>query len=238
MDAGFGRAAPVGLGRPAAPPGRGLPWVMPNGLLPPARGGRLPGGGVAAGRGPAGVPGRGASVTFVPLGPVVGIGLGAAGRGVAGPRSWAARTAASWSALSWTARASAAATSMSCALVGWDTGNGGPGTGAFLGGAFFGGAGLAPEVVISVAGAGDAAGAGPGEPPASMVARSRRATGASIVLDADLTNSPISFSLASTVLLSTPSSFASSCTRGLPATALLISRSAGSPTDLTLALEG
>jgi hypothetical protein len=35
--------------------------------------------------------------------------------------------------------------------------------------------------------------------------------------------------LARTVLLSTPSSFASSCTRGLPATALLILRSAGSP---------
>jgi len=50
--------------------------------------------------------------------------------------------------------------------------------------------------------------------------RSLRATGASTVEDADFTNSPMSFSLASTVLLSTPSSRASSCTRGLPATSL------------------
>ncbi|MBG6138154.1 hypothetical protein IW245_004348 [Longispora fulva] len=41
------------------------------------------------------------------------------------------------------------------------------------------------------------------------------------MLDADLTNSPMSFNLASTVLLSTPSSLASSCTRAFPATALL-----------------
>src|SRR6202040_2173512 len=126
----------------------------------------------------------------------------------------------------------AAATSMSCALVGLVTGEGGPGTGPLRGGAFLGGAGRAPAVVallFSVVGADGAEGAATGVPPASMVARSRRATGASMVLDADLTNSPISFSLASTVLLSTPSSFASSCTRGLPATALLISRSGGQP---------
>jgi len=71
------------------------------------------------------------------------------------------------------------------------------------------------------AGAAGAAGA----EPASRAPRSRRATGASTVLDADLTNSPISLSLARTVLLSTPSSFASSCTRALPGTALLTSRS-------------
>jgi hypothetical protein len=39
---------------------------------------------------------------------------------------------------------------------------------------------------------------------------SLRTTGASIVEDADLTNSPISLSLAITALLSTPNSFASS----------------------------
>ncbi len=38
----------------------------------------------------------------------------------------------------------------------------------------------------------------------------RRTTGASIVEDADRTNSPMSFSLVSTTLLVTPSSFASS----------------------------
>jgi hypothetical protein len=48
--------------------------------------------------------------------------------------------------------------------------------------------------------------------------RSRRATGASTVDDADLTNSPCSLSRASTSLLVTPSSLANSCTRALPAT--------------------
>jgi len=43
----------------------------------------------------------------------------------------------------------------------------------------------------------------------------------STVDDADFTNSPCSLSLARTSLLVTPSSFASSCTRALPATALL-----------------
>jgi hypothetical protein len=45
-------------------------------------------------------------------------------------------------------------------------------------------------------------------PPNSSL--SLRTTGASIVEDADLTNSPISWSLAITALLSTPNSFASS----------------------------
>jgi hypothetical protein len=48
--------------------------------------------------------------------------------------------------------------------------------------------------------------------------RRRRATGASTVEDADLTNSPCSLSRARTSLLVTPSSFANSCTRALPAT--------------------
>ena len=51
--------------------------------------------------------------------------------------------------------------------------------------------------------------------------RSRRATGASTVEDADLTNSPCSLSRARTSLLVTPSSLANSCTRALPATSLL-----------------
>jgi hypothetical protein len=52
---------------------------------------------------------------------------------------------------------------------------------------------------------------------------SRRSTGASTVDDADLTNSPMSFRVARTILLSTPSSFASSCTRTF-ATALPLVR--------------
>ena len=61
------------------------------------------------------------------------------------------------------------------------------------------------------------------EPPGlGYASRNLRATGASTVEDADFTNSPSSFSFASTSLLVTPSSFASSCTRALPATALLV----------------
>ncbi len=65
---------------------------------------------------------------------------------------------------------------------------------AFLAGAFFGGAGRAPArpfAAGAAVGAVGAAGAAD-DAAASMVARSRRATGASIVLDADFTYSPIS----------------------------------------------
>src|SRR5699024_5569020 len=55
---------------------------------------------------------------------------------------------------------------------------------------------------------------------AGMASRRRRTTGASTVDEADLTNSPSSPSLARTVLLSTPSSLASSWTRSF-ATSLL-----------------
>ncbi|EUA34302.1 translation initiation factor If-2 [Mycobacterium xenopi 3993] len=54
--------------------------------------------------------------------------------------------------------------------------------------------------------------------PPPKDSRSRRATGASTVDDADLTNSPCSLSRARTSLLVTPSSLANSCTRALPAT--------------------
>jgi hypothetical protein len=57
--------------------------------------------------------------------------------------------------------------------------------------------------------------------PAGNASRSLRTTGASIVEDGDLTNSPMSVSFAMISLLVLPSSFASSCTRALPATALL-----------------
>lgn len=61
------------------------------------------------------------------------------------------------------------------------------------------------------------------EPPGlGYASRNLRATGASTVEDADFTNSPSSLSFERTSLLVTPSSFASSCTRALPATALLV----------------
>ena len=82
---------------------------------------------------------------------------------------------------------------------------GGP---SFSAAAFFAGAGA----VSASAGAATAA--------AGKASRSLRTTGGSMVEDADRTNSPRSVSLDITVLLSTPSSFASSYTRTL-ATSLL-----------------
>src|SRR5262245_4943614 len=84
------------------------------------------------------------------------------------------------------------------------------------------GAGAAPPPARPSAGLGaglGCAGRGDGFPPpreASPLPNasvSLRTTGASIVEDADLTNSPISVSLAITTLLSTPNSLASSYTR-------------------------
>lgn len=79
-------------------------------------------------------------------------------------------------------------------------------------------------VVAGFAGAADAeaaASAGLPAPSASRAARSLRATGGSMVDEGLLTNSPSSFSFARAILLSTPSSDAISCTRGLAATILL-----------------
>ena len=79
-----------------------------------------------------------------------------------------------------------------------------------------GGAGRADTFGAADAAGADATGAAAtgagaaGAAPDSKDARSRRATGASTVLDADFTYSPSSCSFARTVLLSTPSSFASS----------------------------
>lgn len=71
-----------------------------------------------------------------------------------------------------------------------------------------------------------AAAAGAGVPTGNA-SFSLRTTGASIVDEALLTNSPNSLSLAMISLLDLPSSFASSCTRALPATALLTVRPGG-----------
>jgi hypothetical protein len=113
----------------------------------------------------------------------------------------------------------------------------GVGVDGTAGGAVGAAAGAAATLLVAGAGAGvGAAGAGRGTdsraPPPDRVglplsdlgneSRNLRATGASTVEDADFTNSPKSLSLASTSLLVTPSSLASSCTRALPATGLLI----------------
>lgn len=69
----------------------------------------------------------------------------------------------------------------------------------------------------------------PEGPPEGNESRSLRTTGASTVEEADFTYSPRSASFLSTSLLVTPSSFASSCTRALPATALLTAGAGGNP---------
>jgi hypothetical protein len=72
--------------------------------------------------------------------------------------------------------------------------------------------------------------------PPAMASRSLRATGASTVDDGDFTYSPRSCNLLRTCLLVTPSSFASSWTRALPATTLLLigGRRRRCPLDLVL----
>gem|GEM_PF-5391210 len=74
---------------------------------------------------------------------------------------------------------------------------------------------------------------------AGKASRSLRTTGASMVEDGDLTNSPRSVSFAMISLLVLPSSFASSWTRALPATALLrVRAAAGSERPLALSCAG
>ena len=79
--------------------------------------------------------------------------------------------------------------------------------GSAFGAGLAGGFGVAD---LGRAGASFLAGAGAAESVSGNASRRRRWTGGSIVDEADLTNSPSSFSFARTVLLSTPSSFASS----------------------------
>jgi hypothetical protein len=87
-------------------------------------------------------------------------------------------------------------------------------TGATGSGVTGAGAAFAAAAAVFLAGAlraGFSAGVG-------NASRTWRSTGASIVDEADFTYSPISWSLASTSLLVTPSSFASADTRALPGT--------------------
>lgn len=191
----------------APPPGRGMPgrgacgcgrgmarstgWADEKGLLP-TRGVRAPGlGPGAAGRGP----GAGA------VGGAAGVAGGAAG--------------------ALTCAAGAGGASATGGAVGADglAGTGACGRGASLTGAGLGAAGVG---AAGVGAAGVAAAAGSSRLAAGLPApndsRNRRATGASTVDDADLTNSPCSLNRASTSLLVTPSSLANSCTRAFATT--------------------
>jgi hypothetical protein len=200
-----------------APPGRG----PPPGRGTPGRGGTLCGRGIArstVGADEKGLlPTRGVRVPG--LGTAVGAGPGRAAPGVGAARSGAGAAAAEAAGVTGGGACAAGA-----GATGWASGAGETGAAtagaAGLGPAGLGGAVATPAPLLAL----DAArGAAPlpvataGFAPPND-SRSRRATGASTVEDADLTNSPCSPSRARTCLLVTPSSLANSCTRALPAT--------------------
>jgi hypothetical protein len=198
----------AGRGEPPGPPVRGpgfgpgpCPCPCPGPGRPAAGLGRGPGLGPSDGAaGPVGLAGAAG-----PDGPAAG--RGAAGRGAcwrgagcgagllgtSGTGGRSGRGGAGGASALISGRASALGS-------GWNSG---------LGAAGFGAAGLR----------GPGLGAEPFRPSADLAAGppkaslSLRTTGASIVDDADRTNSPISLSLAMTALLSTPNSLASSYTR-------------------------
>jgi hypothetical protein len=198
-----------------------LPGVAPGRGPPPGRGGAPPGappGRGAAGRGMGRSTGCCVENGLFPTRGVRAAGLGAPGTGPG--RGPAAGLGATGSAAVGAACAAGAATGSGAAGGGAGTG---AATGAGLGPAGLGAAGAA---FTSASGVGLAvvataplpcAFAGAGfDPPNDS--RSRRATGASTVEDADFTNSPWALNRARTSLLDTPSSLANSCTRALPAT--------------------
>ena len=188
-----------------APPGRGgmLPGVAPPGRGPPGRGGIPPGAGApGAGRGIGRSTGCAEENGLLPTRGCRGsAGLGAAGPG-RGPGSATGLTGAD---------ATSTGTGATGGATGADGATGAGATGFATGGAAGAAAALAGAAFFT----GGASGAAFAPPNAS---RRRRATGASTVEDADLTNSPCSLSRARTSLLVTPSSLANSCTRALPAT--------------------
>lgn len=219
-----GRGAP-GRGAGGRGMGRSAGCAEENGLLP-TRGVRTPGLGAGPGRAPGAMPGWGAGeLGGWPSGGVAGcpgcgafggagVAVAADGRGVArvGDVAVLPESAALSGATAVGAPLPAAlAIALSRAWSrDWS-------------------AALPPSVPGTATGALAAARSGPFSGPLAGAlsgaglappndSRSRRATGASTVDDADLTNSPCSLSRASTSLLVTPSSLANSCTRALPAT--------------------
>ncbi len=215
-----GRGPPPGRGAPEGPaPGRGpcgrgigrsVGCCEENGLLP-TRGVR------GAGFGPPGTgPGRGPGVA-------PGVGPGRAGAGVGAEDAAGAGAAGAAGVRAAGGAGVRAAGAAGAAGVGGATGGAGG-----VGGVGLGADGLGPgrAAVAGPAAATLAAPAAPLPPDRTLsdedfapnVSRNRRATGASTVDEADLTNSPCSFSVARSSLLVTPSSLANSCTRALPAT--------------------
>ncbi len=235
-----GRGPPVGPGAPeaGAPGAAGLPACgargaapMPvavelNGLLPglgPGRGApRWPPCG-AVGRGPA-TAGRGAAGRGVaPSGCGRCAGLVSAG-GTCGPTLW---SCGNGTAIFGLGRGAAGGSGSVTGCAGCDGGGCGAVASMLAAWPFSaGGAATSAAALARPFAAPRVAAAFPA--PSALVAwlanssLSLRTTGASMVEDADLTNSPISWSLAITALLSTPNSLASSYTRTF-ATALLYS---------------
>jgi hypothetical protein len=216
-EAGLAEPIPVLVELNGLLPGRG---PVGRRSPPPCRGpGRGPGlGPRGPGLGPAGpgpVPGPGDETG--PLGaPAAGLGRGLAGFGTAGPGLGAAGFGAAGRGAAGRAPAVPPAGPPSPVTEG--LGATGLGAAALGDAAFFG---AALDFSAGLAEADDE------ELENSCV--SLRTTGASIVEDAERTNSPISRSLAITTLLSTPNSLASSYTRTF-ATALP-TRSGGRPPD-------
>jgi hypothetical protein len=198
-----GPGTPV-AGRPAEPPGRGEPPGAGRG---------------AAGRGAPRVPVSRSSPTAglpapAPLAGASGCACGNGTGGLAGAGAWPASASAGGAAA---AGASGAAAAGASGVAAAGVTEAGPRplvpprpspsdgvAGALAAGALAAGAAWPSSVL----------------PPrpcrgcwAANASLSLRTTGASIVEDADRTNSPISWSLAITALLSTPNSFASSYTR-------------------------
>ena len=196
--------APPGRGAPGlgAAPGRGAcgrgmgrstGCAEENGLLP-TRGGtcrrlRAPGPDAGPGSGPGGAP-RGCAALRVPV-PVAAAGAGAGAGGAGGGAGGGGRCGGP----------------RTVRLVGGAARLRAPPGPRRLDGGFGSRRAVARRCLRAVSGL-----------PPPNDSRSRRATGASTVDDADLTNSPCSLSRARTSLLVTPSSLANSCTRALPAT--------------------
>jgi hypothetical protein len=209
-----------------------MPWLDENGLLPgrgvpvvrraalPAPGVPLVPPGRGIGRGAP--PGRGVVVPVVSVAPLEASGrvsCGALGRGcgVALGRGWVAGAAelsdvaarvTGWVLGAGTDEASAAVVSGAVAVgavavgavaVGADA----VGAGTLGAGRGAGAVGLAADVLAGAA-------AAPADFAAFMFSFNRRTTGGSMVLEAERTNSPMSFSFLRRSLLSSPSSFASS----------------------------
>lgn len=215
-----------------------LPGVAPPGREPPGRGGIPPG----PGRGPPGPPGPPGPCGLGIAGRSTGCteengllptrgGRGMPGLGAAGPGRGpgAAGRAGAWAGA---AAAGAAGAGGATGVGGAGTGAAGPGRGPGAAGIGEGATGVAATGAAAAgvaatggadtgaaAAAGAFGGAFSGALPPPNDSRSRRATGASTVDDADLTNSPCSLRRARTSLLVTPRSFANSCTRALPGAA-------------------